>query len=317
MVLLGKWCWRMLVEKDGLWYRVLKARYGDGRDTLFWHDIWVGEIPLKLKFPRLFDLALNKESLVVDMVRILGADGEGEGMWRRRLLAWEEESVRECSILLHNIVLQENIHDVWRWSLDPVHDYSVWEAYSFLTNFGELMVRNQVDNIWYNNIPSKVSLFVWRHLRNRLPTKDNLVRWCVLHQNDAVCVSGFGNIKTATHLLLGCHIFSSLWSHVWLWLGTSSIFSSDLRQHFVQVTNMAGLPRFTHSFFTIIWFASMWVIWMETNHHVFQNMASNSSSLIEKVKLYSFLWLKSKQATFSYSYHNWWKHPLLCMGVHL
>ncbi|KEH18656.1 hypothetical protein MTR_8g027695 [Medicago truncatula] len=46
-------------------------------------------------------------------------------------------------------------------------------------------------------------------------------------------------------------------------------------------------------------------------------MASNSSTLIEKVKLYSFLWLKSKQATFSYNYHDWWKHPLLCMGVHL
>lgn len=31
--LLGKWCWRMLVDRDGLWYRVLAARYGeeDGR----------------------------------------------------------------------------------------------------------------------------------------------------------------------------------------------------------------------------------------------------------------------------------------------
>jgi hypothetical protein len=26
--LLVKWCWRMLVEKIGLWYRVLIARYG-------------------------------------------------------------------------------------------------------------------------------------------------------------------------------------------------------------------------------------------------------------------------------------------------
>jgi len=27
LALLGKWCWRMLVDKDGLWYRGLKARY--------------------------------------------------------------------------------------------------------------------------------------------------------------------------------------------------------------------------------------------------------------------------------------------------
>jgi len=26
--LLGKWCWRLLVERDGLWRKVLVARYG-------------------------------------------------------------------------------------------------------------------------------------------------------------------------------------------------------------------------------------------------------------------------------------------------
>ncbi|MCI51996.1 non-LTR retrotransposon transposase [Trifolium medium] len=27
--MLGKWCWRLLVDRDGLWYRVLPARYGE------------------------------------------------------------------------------------------------------------------------------------------------------------------------------------------------------------------------------------------------------------------------------------------------
>jgi len=27
--LLGKWCWRLLMEKEGLWYHVLKAHYGE------------------------------------------------------------------------------------------------------------------------------------------------------------------------------------------------------------------------------------------------------------------------------------------------
>lgn len=143
--LMGKWCWRMLVEMEGLWYHVLKARYGeegavegggshcsawcrtvcwvheglgnwfednirrvvgDGRDALFWHDIWVGDIPLKIKFPRLFELSVDKEWSVTE------ANEVWDGVWRRRLFAWEEESVREWYALLHNTVLQENVHDV-------------------------------------------------------------------------------------------------------------------------------------------------------------------------------------------------------------
>jgi len=41
-----------------------------------------------------------------------GEDGE-VWKWRRRLLAWEEEKVRECCEILINIALQRNISDMW------------------------------------------------------------------------------------------------------------------------------------------------------------------------------------------------------------
>jgi len=105
---------------------------GDGKGTLFWYDNWIGDIPLRLKFPRLFDLAMFKEVTVEEMWRQGWEDGGLAWVWRRRLLAWEEEGVRECSVLLHNIFLQDTIHDTWKWTLDPIHGYSVRESYRYI-----------------------------------------------------------------------------------------------------------------------------------------------------------------------------------------
>lgn len=42
---------------------------------------------------------------------------------------------------------------------------------------------------WKCNVPSKISIFVWRLLQIRLPTRDLLIRWGVLIANDyAKCV---------------------------------------------------------------------------------------------------------------------------------
>ena len=127
---------------------------GDGRSTLFWHDIWVGEVPVKFKFPRIFDLSVHKECSVEMMRRMVWVVHGRERLWRRRLLAWEEETVRECYVLLLNIVLQDTVDDTWRWLLDHIHGYSVRGAYRFLTTSGELVDRSQVIDIWHKHIPS-------------------------------------------------------------------------------------------------------------------------------------------------------------------
>ena len=116
------------------------------------------------------------------------------------------------------------------------------------------------------------------------------------------------------HLFLHCNTSRELWSKVWNWLGIFMVTPDHLRHHFIKVSTLAGLPRSSHLFLRTIWFAIIWVIWKERNYCIFRNAASSSGALIEKIKLNSFLWLKSKQASFCYSYTDWWKHPLLCMG---
>jgi len=139
-----------LGEGVGRWFDDNTRRIvGDSRDALLWHDIWVEEIPLKFKFSCLYELAEYKECSVAEARRVIVPDRGWERVWRRRLLAWEEESVRECYVFLDNIVLQENVHDGWRWLLDPIHRYYVRGAYRFLTTNGEPVDRSLVDEFRY------------------------------------------------------------------------------------------------------------------------------------------------------------------------
>jgi len=175
----------------------------------------VAEIPLKIKFPRLFELAVNKECRVEEMWSMGWGDGGEAWVWRRRLLAWEEESLRECTILLSNIVLQDDVIDSWRWLLDLTSGNTVKGAYRLFTTIGEPLDRSLVVDVWYKQIPSKVSMFAWRLFWNRLPTKDNLLYRRVISPENVACVSGCGHPKTANHLFLDCMLFSSLWYQVW------------------------------------------------------------------------------------------------------
>jgi len=185
---------------------------------------------------------------------------------RRRLLAWEEESVSKCILLMYDIVLQDHTFDRWRWVLDPINGYSVKGTRHYLTPVDAALDRGLLNSVWHKQVPLEIYLFVWRLFRNRLPTKDNLVRWYILIAEDNFCVGGCGSLEIADHLLFRCDPFSIVWFAVLQWLGISSVPPEGYRDHFTQFSHMAGLPRSSYSFLQLIWMACVWVIWKERNN---------------------------------------------------
>ena len=149
--------------------------------------------------------------------------------------------------------------------------------------------RGLVDNVWHMQVSLKVSLFAWCLLRNRLPTKDTLLRRRVLQPDDTMCEGGCGLLESVDHLFLGCNFFGSVWFLVWQWLGISTVGFGVLPEHFLQFNPLAGLPRFTHSFLKLIWLSCVWVISKERNNRVFKNTALDLHGIFGKVKLQSFL----------------------------
>ena len=51
------------------------------------------------------------------------------------------------------------------------------------------------DLVWHNQVPLKVSIFAWRLLHDRLPTKSNLVIRDIISSESRFCVFGCGQVE--------------------------------------------------------------------------------------------------------------------------
>ncbi|PNX92316.1 glutamate-gated kainate-type ion channel receptor subunit GluR8 [Trifolium pratense] len=86
----------------------------------------------------------------------------------------------------------------------------------------------------------RTSLLAWRLLRDRLPTKSNLVTRGILSPAAHFCVSGCGEVESTHHLFLSCSTFGSLMALVYTWIDISPTDSISIRDHFVQFTSSTG-----------------------------------------------------------------------------
>ncbi|PNX96733.1 glutamate-gated kainate-type ion channel receptor subunit GluR12 [Trifolium pratense] len=94
--------------------------------------------------------------------------------------------------------------------------------------------------ILHRRVFLKVSICVWRLLRDRLPTKAHLVTRGILSEAAHHCVSGCGEVETAHHMFLCCSTFGALWSLVSSWIDSSLVTAQTIPDHFVQFTYLAG-----------------------------------------------------------------------------
>lgn len=73
--------------------------------------------------------------------------------------------------------------------------------------------------IWEVSVPSKLKLFGWRFVLDRLPTRNHLFnRGVILLQQEARCVFCQLEQEDFNHFLLNCPALKSLWIKLQGWL---------------------------------------------------------------------------------------------------
>jgi hypothetical protein len=182
-------------------------KMGNGAQTSFWKDCWVGSVPLCQSFPRLFSISLQQEASVASIWCPNGISN-WKLIWRRRLFVWETALLDELLLLLRAVTLSQEA-DGWGWRPEQGGEYTVKSTYDFVSSLiiDRTVVSADLEMvfkwIWKCLVPSKVSGLVWMVLHDRVPTRDNLFRRKIIMEiGECRCVFCGESIENVSHLFL-------------------------------------------------------------------------------------------------------------------
>ncbi|GJZ85929.1 RNA-directed DNA polymerase, eukaryota [Tanacetum coccineum] len=127
-----KWS-RVLASKDkgGLGMDLLsfmKKKVGDGQDTFFWEEVWMGDMTFKSRFPRVYALESDKK---ITVAAKMNHNVLGFSLRRAPRDGVEMEQLRDMIAILEGVKLPA-MHNRWIWSLVGSGEFSVASTRKFI-----------------------------------------------------------------------------------------------------------------------------------------------------------------------------------------
>ncbi|KAH1188669.1 hypothetical protein GmHk_20G056600 [Glycine max] len=140
-------------------------------------------------------------------------------------------------------------------------------------------------------IPSKAAVFVWRLLRDRLPTKLNLRR-----RNEI----GGGRSSSFFPLQQNYTDMGEALS----WVNMLSLFPQHPRQNFSQHM-IDWVDGIRGNRWRVWWVAFTWNVWQLRNKIIFSNDTFDGNKLLEDALFLLWSWLRSFEKDFTIHYNQW------------
>ncbi|KAL8552555.1 hypothetical protein ACS0TY_001300 [Phlomoides rotata] len=286
---------------------------GDGGNTSFWEEGWVGGQQLKSRFKRLFLLNLDKHASVREMGEWHEGEWRWKWRWRRVLFDRELNLLNELSVVLNNCSLKQDITDSWKWRFGSKGKYTSSEAYKqiFSLKFGDLgEPREDFNLIWNKLTPLKVCTNAWRILWERIPTTTKL------HRRRAIPVDA--NLKchfcneyqeTVRHVFFECGESYQIWMACFNWLGVYTVLSSNPSTNLLHFSSIFR-GRMGKLAAISIWECIVWLLWKSRNALVFHQQQQVRDKIVEEVKIRTWSWFSEKlNFSSSFCFEDWNTQP--------
>ncbi|KAG5041359.1 hypothetical protein JHK82_013466 [Glycine max] len=263
-----------------------------------------GEVSLIARYPRLYVISSQQNHIIQHMGVFRDKGWEWDFRWRRPLFDNEIDMAVSFLREVEGHRIQPQQGDQWVWKADPSGQYTAKSAYGVL--WGEMFEEQQdgvFEELWKLKLPSKITIFAWRLIRDRLPTRSNLRRKQI-EVDDPRCPFCRSAEESAAHLFFHCSRIAPVWWESLSWVNLLGVFPNHPRQHFLQhiygVT--AGMRASRWKWW---WLALTWTIWKQRNNMIFSNGTFNANKILDEAIFLIWTWLTHLEKDFSIHYNQW------------
>ncbi|XP_058784776.1 uncharacterized protein LOC131659628 [Vicia villosa] len=286
----------LISSEDSIWWRDLckinflddYVEYGftgcfksccmNGKDTLFWHTLWVGDKPFRFSFPDLYDLSTKKNCSVAEIliwvdgrhlwdVQALFSQGDGS-VSAFEAAAATLPSWNRFRELVEGHISSDVASDTYGWFLNSDKVFTVAGISRIIHNSKsfawDLHVIHSLKVLWSIPLPPKIKLFSWRFFVEHFPSKDLLLLRGVTILSNPDCDFCGVHVETSFHLFFYCHRAKEIWKHMCAWLGIpEAITIEEFLDFGVLQEKVKNINRKTK--INVVWLSTIWCLWIMRN----------------------------------------------------
>ncbi|MCH90431.1 ribonuclease H protein, partial [Trifolium medium] len=205
LALLCKWKWRCITDNEAMWFDLLQFRYGHNISSLMHHEnnyvgrndsLWWRDL-MRVGCP-------GDANWFSSNIWCVMGNGKRISFWKEKWLGtttfcelfpglFSKETHKTTSIADKLTRTGHGLRWVWEWSEELAGD----EHCNLVVLDADTITT--VHKLWKNDIPSKVGVFGWRLLQDKLPTRAALAS---------------KGIITNSHALVGERIYAWMGVHI-------------------------------------------------------------------------------------------------------
>ncbi|XP_061342522.1 uncharacterized protein LOC133288718 [Gastrolobium bilobum] len=260
-----KLAWKILTDKEELWVKILRAKYGRGKDL----RREISSKPYDSKLWR--DLSKCWNSFLVGLRWEVG-DGETIKFWADNWLNLDDNLCNLAPNHIPDLELHRTIAEIFQhgtWDVRYLKQFLNDELISKVFCVPVALEDNTEDKnvpwkkIWDWKGPERIKT-MWLAILNKLPVRSRTCKW---NGGPNFCINCPNSEETLIHVLRDCSQAKRLWID---WFGRrvpNDFFTLDLQPWLIKNVSK-GWNYQIHVDWRDVFYATCWNLWNWRNHHI-------------------------------------------------